>query len=160
MKIGVPEAVIQQNSDGAVRIKYEAANPFAPGPATNPPWPFDDNPWTVNGDLVFTPSDVGVRVDGTRTEYPSMEVYQDLPDGSTRTVLIDPAAVGNSVGPIVHLPQHHEIGAGGSAFEPFDTGGWNRQYDVPVPLPSTELGSTTSPPSVPPRPAQPGVTQF
>src|SRR5690606_40102148 len=33
VKIGVPEAVIQQNGDGAVRVKYEAGNPFAPWPS-------------------------------------------------------------------------------------------------------------------------------
>lgn len=159
VRVGVPEAVIQQTSDGAVRIKYEAANPFAPDIAQNPPWPLEDNPWTVNGDLVFTPSSDGVRVDGTRTNYPSMEVYQDFPDGSSRTVLIDPAIAGNSTGPMVNLPQHHDVGEGGIAFAPFDSGGWNPDFDVRVPLPSTEFGPTTSPPSVPAAP-RPGVTHF
>lgn len=149
VRVGIPEAVVQQNSDGAVRIAYDAANPFAPEIAKNPPWPLQDNPWTVNGDLVFTPSADGVHVDGTRTNYPSMEVYQDLPDGSTRTVLIDPAVAGNSTGPMVNLPEHHDVGSGGSAFAPFDTGAWNPKYDVQVPLPSTEAGPTASPPFVP-----------
>jgi len=152
VKVGVPEAVIQQSSDGAVRIKYDAANPFAPEIAKNPPWPLDKNPWTVNGDLVFTPTADGVHVDGTRTNYPSMEVYQDLPDGSTRTVLIDPAVVGNSTGPMLNLPEHHEVGAGGRVFEPFDTGAWNPKYDVQIPLPSTEAGPAASPPAVPQAP--------
>ncbi|BBY46001.1 hypothetical protein MCEL_42960 [Mycolicibacterium celeriflavum] len=94
------------------------------------------------------------------TNYPSLEVYQDLPNGSTRTVLIDPAIAGNSTGPMVNLPEHHEVGQGGSAFGPFDTSGWNPQYDVRVPLPTTELGPTASPPTVPTSPSQPGVTQF
>lgn len=148
MRVGIPEAVVQQNSDGAVRIKFDAANPFAPEIAQNPPWPLSDNPWTVNGDLVFTPSADGVHVDGTRTNYPSMEVYQDLPDGSTRTVLIDPAIAGNSTGPMVNLPEHHDVGIGGRAFAPFDTGAWNPKYDVQIPLPSTEAGPVTSPPIV------------
>lgn len=152
VKVGVPEAVIQQGADGAVRIKYDAGNPFAPDIAQNPPWPLDKNPWTVNGDLVFTPTGDGVRVDGTRTNYPSMEVYQDLPDGSTRTVLIDPAVAGNSTGPMVNLPEHHEVGMGGRAFEPFDTGAWNPKYDVQIPLPSTEAGPTANPPAVPEAP--------
>lgn len=163
VKIGVPEAVIQQNGDGAVRVKYEAGNPFAPWPSSSPPWPLEDNPWTVNGDLVFTPTENGIRVDGTRTNYPSMEVYQDLPNGTTKTVLIDPAESGRSWGPMANLPRHHDVGIGGSAFEPFDTGGgWNAKYDVRVPLPSTELGPTDDPPTVPvsPSPPQPGVVQF
>ena len=154
VRVGIPEAVVQQNSDGAVRIKYDAANPFAPDIAKDPPWPLTDNRWTVNGDLVFTPSADGVHVDGTRTNYPSMEVYQDLPDGTTRTILVDPAIAGNSTGPMVNLPEHHDVGAGGRAFAPFDTGAWNPKYDVQVPLPSTEVGPTTSPPVVPQMPRQ------
>lgn len=160
VRVGIPEASVQQASDGAVRIQYEAANPFAPDIAQNPPWPMGDNPWTVNGDLVFTPTADGVRIDGTRTDYPSMELYQDFPDGSSRTVLIDPAIAGNSTGPMVNLPRHHEIGVGGSAFAPFDTGAWNPEYDVRVPLPSTELGPSSHPPSTSPVSLPPGVTQI
>lgn len=156
VKVGVPEAAIQQLPDGSVRIQYDAANPFAPDIAKNPPWPLQDNPWTVNGDLVFTPTQNGVHVDGTRTDYPSMEVYQDLPDGTTRTVLVDHAAAGNSTGPMVNLPQHHDIGEGGRAFTPFDTGAWNPDYDVRVALPWTEFGLIADPPRVP-SPQTPGV---
>lgn len=160
VKVGVPEAKVWQTSDGAVRIQYDAANPFAPDVAKNPPWPVEHNPVTVNGDLVFTPTADGVRVDGTRTNYPSMEVYQDLPNGSMRTLIIDPAIVGNSFGPAMNLPFHHELGVGGSAFEPFDTGAWNPKYDVRVPLPPTEFGTVASPPSVPPSRVPAGTTQF
>lgn len=160
VRVGVPEAVVQQTSDGAVRIQYDAANPFAPDIAKDPPWPLQDNAWTVNGDLVFSPTGEGVRVDGTRTNYPSVEVYQDFPDGSSRTVLIDAAVAGNSTGPMVNLPQHHDVGAGGSAFAPFDSGGWNPDFDVRIPLPSTEFGPTTSPPSVPSIPLPAGVTHL
>ena len=103
VKVGIPEARVWQTSDGSVRIQYDAGNPFAPGIATDTPWPMENNPVTVNGDLVFTPAADGVRVDGTRTNYPSMEIYQDLPNGSTRTVLIDPAAAGSSAGPGMNL---------------------------------------------------------
>ncbi len=142
------------------RIQYDAGNAFAPGIATDTPWPMENNPVTVNGDLVFTPTADGVRVDGTRTNYPSMEIYQDLPNGSTRTVLIDPAAAGSSAGPGMNLWRHHELGMGGRAFEPFDTGGWNPKYDVRVPLPPTEFGNVANPPSVPPSGVPAGTTQF
>lgn len=157
VRVGVPEASVQQTSDGAVRIQYEAANPFAPDIGKNPPWPLDDNPWTVNGDLVFTPTQDGVRVDGTRSIYPSMEVYQDLPNGSSHTVLIDPAVTGNSTGPLLNLPRHHDIGLGGQAFQPFDTGAWNSQFDVRVPLPSTDFGPVAAAPGSPAIPLPPGV---
>lgn len=153
VKVGVPHGNVAQSSDGAVRIKYDAGNPLAPAPGTNPPWPLADHAETVNGDLVFTPQAGGVRVDGTHTNYPSMEVYQDLPNGMTHTVLVDPARSGSSLGPMENLWRHHDVGIGGRAFEPFDRGGWNPRYDVRVPLPSTDFGSVSSPPSVPsPRP--------
>jgi hypothetical protein len=160
VKVGIPEAVVQQAENGAVRIRYEAANPFAPEIAQNPPWPLADNPWSVNGDLVFTPTADGVRVDGTRTNYPSMEVYQDMPNGSTRTALIDPAIAGNSTGPMINLPEHHDVGVGGKAYAPFDTGGWNLDYDVKTPLPVTNLGPAADAPTVPAEPTSPGVIQF
>lgn len=113
----------------------------------------------MNGDLVFTPGAGGVQVGGTRTDYPSMEIYQDLPDGSTHTALIDPAQSGGSLGPATNLPFHHDVGIGGKAFEPFDKDGWNPTYDVPAPLPSTPFGPVTNPPSVPPL-ATGGAVQF
>ncbi|QZA08372.1 DUF4226 domain-containing protein [Mycolicibacter heraklionensis] len=121
VNVGVPQGSVAQASDGSVRIKYDAGNPFAPGALTDVHGPFGDHRWSVNGDLVFTPDPGGVHVDGTRTDYPSLEVYQDLPNGTTRTVLIDPAQSGSSVGPALNLPFHHEVGLGGKAFMPFDT---------------------------------------
>lgn len=157
VKVSVPQSSVTQTPDGALRIRYSAANPFAPDIAKNPPFPITDHPWTVNGDLVFTPGDNGVHVDGTRGDYPSMEVYQDLPNGTTNTVLIDPASTGNSYGPIEKLPLHHDIGIGGKAFEPFDRGGWSPKYDVRIRLPSTDFGSPSNPPSVPPLPPSVGT---
>lgn len=157
-RVRAPQGTVTQTPDGAVRIQYNAGNPFAPDIATAPPGPLADHAWTVNGDLVFTPGPGGVRVDGTRTDYPSLEVYQDLPGAGTRTVLVDPAQSGRSWGPFANLPFHHDVGIGGRAFEPFDRGGWNPRYDVPVPLPSTEFGPVTAPPSVPPKPAGTATT--
>jgi hypothetical protein len=88
-----------------------------------------------------------------------MEVYQDMPNGTTHTVLIDPAAAGGALGPSLNLPRHHDVGVGGQAFAPFDTGGWNPRYDVPTPLPGTSFGPATSPPSVPQPPSN-GSTHF
>lgn len=156
VKVVVPQGSVAQTPDGSVRIKYDAGNPMAPGIATDANGPLGDNRVSVNGDLVFTPGQGGVRVDGTRTDYPSLEVYQDLPNGNTRTVLIDPAQSGRSTGPMLNLPFHHDVGIGGKAFEPFDRGGWNPQYDVRTPLPAIDFGPTTSPPSVPSPSGRPG----
>ncbi|MEE3751841.1 hypothetical protein [Mycobacterium intracellulare] len=153
VKVGTPKGSVTQLPDGSVRIKYDAGNPFAPNITADPNGPFVDHTVTVNGDLVFTPGPGGVQINGTRTDYPSLEAYQDLPGGGTRTLLIDPAQSGRSWGPALNLPGHHDVGPmGGKAFAPFDTGGWNPKYDVPAPQPSTEFGPVTDLPSVPPVP--------
>ena len=153
VKVGTPTGSVTQLSDGSVRIKYDAGNPFAPGFTADPNGPLAGHTITVNGDLVFTPGPEGVQVNGTRTNYPSLEAYQDFPSGSTRTLLIDPAQSGSSLGPALNLFRHHDVGPlGGKAFAPFDTGGWNQKYDVPVPLPTTDFGPVTDIPSVPPLP--------
>lgn len=154
VKVGTPMGSVTQLADGSVRIKYDAGNPFAPSITADTNGPLAGHTITVNGDLVFTPGPEGVQVNGTRTDYPSLEAYQDFPGGSTRTLLIDPAQSSSSVGPMFNLPFHHEVGPlGGRAFAPFDSGGWNPKYDVPAPLPTTEFGPVTRPPSIPPLPS-------
>ncbi|RDI61341.1 hypothetical protein [Nocardia pseudobrasiliensis] len=145
--VGAPDGRVWQNPDGSVRIQYEATNPLAPGIATKPPFS-DGHHVSVNGDLVISPGPNGVTVNGTRTDYPSMEVYQDGPDGRTRFSYVDPAKSGSSLGPAMNLPFHHDIGLGPTAFRPFHE--WNNQYDVPGnPKPSTTFGPVTDPPRVP-----------
>lgn len=138
--VGAPQGSVTQAADGSVRIRYDAGNPFVPGGLTDPNGPFGSHRFSVNGDLVFTPGAAGVHVDGTRTDYPSLEVYQDLPHSSSRTVLIDPATSGRFYGPL-NLAGHHDIGIGGKAFEPFDS----PQFA----LPATDFGPVTAPSSVP-----------
>ncbi|NTY63883.1 hypothetical protein [Mycolicibacterium sphagni] len=156
VRIGHPTGAVIQLQDGSVRIKYDSGNPFAPG-WTRDPTTMDAHQVTVNGDLVFTPGANGVTVNGTRTDYPSMEVYQDMPNGMTHTVLIDNAAAGGQQGPMTNLPFHHDVGSGGKAFAPFDNGGWSTKYDVPVPLPATAFGSPDNLPSAVPPPSTVGV---
>ncbi len=156
---GIPTGSVTQAADGSVRIKYDAGNPFAPGITRDPTGLLQGHLITANGDLVFTPGAQGVQVNGTRTDYPTLEVYQDMPNGASHTVAIDDAAHGGPWGPLTNLPRHHDIGTGGKAFAPFDTGGWNPRYDVPAPLPGTSFGTVDQVPSVPPLPTG-GAQQF
>ncbi|MVU81111.1 hypothetical protein GPX89_28175 [Nocardia sp. ET3-3] len=134
-KVGKPTGTVTQAADGSVRISYDAGNPLA-----ETTWMPGHHKVTVNGDLVFTPGTDGVTISGTRTDYPSMEAYQDHGVGTQiRTVGIDPAASGSSLGPATNLPFHHNIGAGPTAFDHFKD------------LPSTEFGSVENPPAVPGR---------
>ncbi|OBH18472.1 DUF4226 domain-containing protein [Mycolicibacter sinensis] len=137
VKCGAPQGSVMQAPDGSVRIKYDAGNPLVPSFTTDRTGPLNDHRLSVNGDLVFAPGSGGVHVDGTRTDYPSLEVYQDLPNGGARTVLIDPARSGGSTGPLFNLPFHHEVGLGSFVFDQFDTEA------------ATDFGPRYSPPSVP-----------
>ncbi|MEV6071010.1 hypothetical protein AB0L82_31070 [Nocardia sp. NPDC052001] len=147
VKVAAPDGRVWQNPDGSVRVQYDAANPFAPGVAKDHSV-LGDHTITVNGDLVFTPGANGVQVNGTRTDYPSLEVYQDRPNGQTSTLAIDSAVTGRSWGPAVNLPFHHDIGSGAKAFSDFYD--WNPVSDTKTAVrPSVQLGPTTAPPYVP-----------
>lgn len=157
VKTGSPDAEVWQGSDGSVRIKYEAANPFHPGvgpfhapEATMP---------TVHGDVVVspghgdagTPGSTGVTINGTRADYPSLQVYQDSPQGDTHTVVVDPAKSGRSFGPLMNLWTDHDIGSGAKALEPFQ---YIQEYGGRMPpvlrdMPNgVELGGVDNPPRV------------
>ena len=116
VEVATPRVKVQQAPDGAVRIQYDAKNAFAPPGA-------DLSGHMVRGDVVLTPGISGqpAAVDGLIGDYPSLEVYQNMPDGTTHTIVQDAADSGNSLGPLTELPFSHEIGRGAAAFEPFES---------------------------------------
>ena len=113
VKVANPDVKVQQAPDGAVRIQYGAKNAFAPPGA-------DLSGHVVRGDIVVTPGAGGqpASIDGVVGDYPSLEVYQEMPNGTSHTVAQDAADSGNPYGPLTELPFSHEIGSGSSAFEP------------------------------------------
>ncbi|TQF65793.1 hypothetical protein FK531_20415 [Rhodococcus spelaei] len=156
VKVGSPDAEVWQAQDGSVRLKYEAANPFRPevGPLEAPAAVMP----TVHGDVVFTPGhgepgapgSTGVTISGTRADYPSFEVYQDDPRGTTHTVAVDPAKSGESWGPALNLWTTHGLGSGERALEPFQ---YIQEWGGRIPptvrdLPGTVLGDPADPPRV------------
>ena len=62
---------------------------------------------------------VRASVDGLIGDYPSLEVYQNVPTGHTYTLAQDAADSGNVYGPLTELPFSHEIGRDTAAFAPF-----------------------------------------
>jgi len=116
VKVATPDVKVQQAPDGAVRIQYDAKNAFAPPGA-------DLSGHVVRGDIVVTPGAGGqpASIDGVVGDYPSLEVYQEMPNGTSHTLAQDPADSGNPYGPLTELPFSHEIGSGSSAFEPFES---------------------------------------
>lgn len=110
----LPEVKVQQTPGGAVRIQYEAKNAFAPPRA-------EVSGHVVRGDVVITPGAGGrpAAVDGIIGDYPSLEIYQSMPDGSSHTLAQDAADSGNAFGPLTELPFFHRIGEGSAAFAPY-----------------------------------------
>lgn len=159
VKVAVPEANVWQTQDGSVRIQYGARDGFNPdlGRTTG----------TVNGDIVIkpghgapgTPGSEGATINGTRTNFPSFEAYQDDPTGATHRLVLDPAGdhglgPGTRIGPAVNLWAHHDLGSGPDAFKPFYYPIWDdSKVYVPgqmtrIDKPSTSLGTVDSPPKV------------
>lgn len=157
-RVGSPDAEVWQNSDGSVRLKYEATNPYNPGLIGPIHAPSATVP-TVHGDVVITPGhgdagtpgSTGVTINGTRADYPSFEVYQDSPAGDTHTVVVDPAESGESWGPLMNLWTDHDIGSGSRALEPYQ---YIQEYGGRIPPTlqdspgGVQLGSGDNPPRV------------
>lgn len=155
VKVGSPEIKLQQKQGGQIRITYDAANALAP-PGGN------ETGHTVNGDIVVTPGYAGsptsagypTSVDGTIGDYPSLEVYQDNDLGQT-SVVSQYAATTDPTGPLRKLTQHHDVGTGSSAVDPFyndpdhrHIGPRNPYLKYPDRYPDTTLGDPDNPPTV------------
>lgn len=162
-RVAAPKGRVWQRPDGSVRVEYGARDGFNPD--------FGRTFGTVNGDLVFTPGQDGVRIDGTRTNFPSFEAYQDFADGSSRVVLMDKAGdhgigPGTQLGPTMNLWANHDVGIGQDAIDRFRH--WRNAGAADPTLgaveqvenPSVDFGTVNSPPTVPihdgvPEPSKP-----
>ncbi|ADD40352.1 hypothetical protein [Stackebrandtia nassauensis] len=150
VRVGTPEVQVQESTNGAVRIQYDAANPFAP-PGS------DVTGHSVKGDITVTPGtgDDAPRIDGTIGDYPAFEAYHDTNDGPTTTIIQDPADNEGTFGPLIELPTNHEIGAGqGPAtqfqqWRPLSGEYWQVDPTAP-PAPSIDLGDPANPPKATP----------
>lgn len=98
VKVGVPQDSVTQIPGRSGADQIRRGEPIRTGSHNKylraARWPLGLSQWWSG----FHPGTGGVHVDGTRTNYPSMEVYQDMPNGTTRTVLIDPARSGSGEG--------------------------------------------------------------
>ena len=141
---GTPNVSAAQLPDGTVLINYDAADPLAPKPSS-------EAGWRVRGQTIVSPGVDGARVSGVATDFPSMETYQYLPDGQTRTLHQDDAGDHIGFGPLAHLPFRHEYGD-----YQWDLRGFPRENDPEQlygPHPPgiegmTDFGSVDSPPKV------------
>ena len=93
-----PRVTVTERPNGVVNIDYLAVDPFQHSLATAAGV-------GVEGSIDYQAKPSGViGVDGTVTQYPSLEVYQYTPDGNIITVAQRHANSGGSFGPMVNLP--------------------------------------------------------
>ncbi|MCV7412956.1 hypothetical protein AWC05_12090 [Mycobacterium florentinum] len=110
VRTGSPSISAVQKSNGAVLIKYSAADPLSPGgEGLAKAIPFD-----VNGTIAIEPTPGGPRVGGTVTNFPAIEIYSDMPNGNTSPLIQSwPLFVDDAGGPAAGLWWQRPIGDAG-----------------------------------------------
>jgi hypothetical protein len=106
IRTGTPAVSAVQKGNGAVLVKYSAADPMSPGgEALAKATTFD-----VNGAIAIEPSATGPRVGGNVTNFPAIEIYSDRAGATTPLVQSWPRFVDGSLGPEAGLFWHKPIG--------------------------------------------------
>lgn len=143
VQTGTPTIKVAQRRDGSVYIDYAAADPFSPGGEN-----LAKETVCVKGTIAVQPGADAPRIGGVATAFPALEVYNDRPGANgvptTSTVVrMWPANVGQW-GPELGLWWGHDIG------DPKVLANFQGFSGVipTVPLPTTELGPASNPPSV------------
>jgi hypothetical protein len=108
VRAGKPDISAVQQTNGAVLLRYNAADPFSPGGEG----PAKAIPFSVNGTLGISPGTDGPRVGGTVTSFPALDIYGDR--GGTTTPLLQswPTFTDDASGPMVGLLPPKEVGDG------------------------------------------------
>lgn len=102
---GIPDIQVSQNPNGAVLIKYHAADPFSPGGEDIA----KATPWNVNGNLVIKPTPTGPIAGGTVSSFPAIEIYNDNAGHTVDLGHIMPRNT-SPFGPLAGLPFSQMIG--------------------------------------------------
>ncbi len=143
VKVGTPTVRVTQRQDGAVYLRYAAADPFSPGGED-----FAKAAVAVRGELVVQPGPSEVKVGGSPTAFPALEAYNDRPMAgsaalSTKTVAQMHPWIDNEWGPLAGLWRSTRVGDA-SMVDQFYT----YLGDLVVAPATTELGPVTSAPEV------------
>jgi hypothetical protein len=96
-----PDVSIKQKGD-VLNIQYESADGFMPGGLFSGQASFH----TVKGDIALQPTDSGIKVGGTVTNFPALEIYH----GDDTLVRYMPSLGYNEAGPLLQLPMTHTEG--------------------------------------------------
>lgn len=104
---GNPWASVSQDTNGAVKLYYNTADPWAP---------FGEMPsklanYSVNGNIVVQPGAAGPSVGGQMTSFPAFEAYHDTPSGGTSQLAqVWPPGRADELGPVTGLPFMQHVG--------------------------------------------------
>ena len=106
VRAGTPDISAVQQTNGAVLLRYNAADPFSPGGEG----PAKAIPFSVNGTLGISPGTDGPRVGGTVTSFPGLEIYGDRSGTTTPLLQSWPSFTDDASGPMVGLLPHKDVG--------------------------------------------------
>ena len=106
VKAGTPDISAVQQSNGAVLLSYNAADPFSPGGEG----PAKAIPFSVNGTLAISPGTDGPQVGGNVTSFPALEIYSDRGASTTPLLQSWPSFTDDASGPMIGLLPHKDVG--------------------------------------------------
>jgi hypothetical protein len=106
VRAGTPDISAVQQTNGAVLLRYNAADPFSPGGEK----PAKAIPFSINGTLGISPGIDGPRVGGMVTSFPALEVYSDRNGTTTQLLRSWPSFTADASGPLIGLLPHKEVG--------------------------------------------------
>ncbi|QYL19685.1 hypothetical protein K0O64_02415 [Mycolicibacterium pallens] len=165
VRAGTPDISAVQQSNGAVLLRYNAADPFSPGGEV----PAKAIPFSVNGTLAISPSADGPRVGGNVTSFPALEIYSDRNGATTPLLQSWPSFTDDASGPMVGLLPHKDVGDSTiitsfnsvvPQFEPAQPGSVHGPQAVPVTPPMSIVPPGNFTPFGPPAGEVPVVRTF
>ncbi len=108
VRTGTPSIAAVQQSNGAVLIQYNAADPFSPGGEELA----KTSGISVNGTIGIAPSEDGLpQVGGDDvTTFPALEIYSDRGGVTTPLLREWPTFFDNAAGPLTGLPFDKDVG--------------------------------------------------
>ncbi len=165
VRAGTPDISAVQQSNGAVLLRYNAADPFSPGGEV----PAKAIPFSVNGTLGISPSTDGPRVGGNVTSFPALEIYSDRNGATTPLLQSWPSFTDDASGPMVGLLPHKDVGDSTiitsfnsvvPQFEPAQPGSIHGPQAVPITPPMSIVPPGNFTPFEPPAGEVPVVRTF
>ena len=106
VRAGTPDISAVQQANGAVLLRYNAADPFSPGGE----WLAKAIPFSVHGTLGIAPGVDGPRVGGNVTTFPALEIYNDRNGNTTPLLQSWPSFTDDASGPMIGLLPHKNVG--------------------------------------------------